>query len=128
MSLHGSPAVVRADDVEVEIVADDVGDASLKPSTGLLDLVIHTPVGDLVELQMACTSTVAELGVCAAEQCRVVPEHVVFYPEGQEEPLNSFHQLGEALPSSSGGLHLFMLVDAEFAAKKRRGQCSLVRA
>jgi hypothetical protein len=121
MSLHGSPAVVRADDVEVEIVADDV-------VAGLLDLVIHTPVGDLVELQMACTSTVAELGVCAAEQCRVVPEHVVFYPEGQEEPLNSFHQLGEALPSSSGGLHLFMLVDAEFAAKKRRGQCSLVRA
>ena len=123
MSLHGSPAesVVRADDVEVEVVVDDVVD-------GLLDLVIHTPVGDLVELQMACTSTVAELGVCAAEQCRVVPEHVVFYPEGQEEPLNSFHQLGEALPSSSGGLHLFMLVDAEFAAKKRRGQCSLVRA
>lgn len=123
MSLHGSPAesVVRADDVEVEVVVDDVVD-------GLLDLVIHTPVGDLIELQMACTSTVAELGVCAAEQCRVVPEHVVFYPEGQEEPLNSFHQLGEALPSSSGGLHLFMLVDAEFAAKKRRGQCSLVRA
>ena len=123
MSLHGSPAesVVRADDVEVEVVVDDVVD-------GLLDLVIHTPVGDLVELQMACTSTVAALGVCAAEQCRVVPEHVVFYPEGQEEPLNSFHQLGEALPSSSGGLHLFMLVDAEFAAKKRRGQCSLVRA
>ena len=123
MSLHGSPAesVVRADDVEVEVVVDDVVD-------GLLDLVIHTPVGDLIELQMACTSTVAELGVCAAEQCRVVPKHVVFYPEGQEEPLNSFHQLGEALPSSSGGLHLFMLVDAEFAAKKRRGQCSLVRA